>query len=43
MVRILDQRAKIVTSRLGRDRFRVAGTGEFNGANLDIRSDRTTR
>ena len=32
--------AKIVTSRLGEDRFRVAGTAEFNGYNRDIRSDR---
>jgi D-amino-acid dehydrogenase len=29
-----------VTSRLGDDRFRVAGTAEFNGYNRDIRSDR---
>lgn len=39
-VSILDDRAKIVTSRLGTDRFRVAGTAEFNGVNRDIRSDR---
>src|SRR5262249_32422303 len=32
--------AKIVTSRLGNDRFRVAGTAEFNGFNRDIRADR---
>lgn len=37
---LLDERAKIVTSRLGKDRFRVAGTAEFNGQNLDIRADR---
>jgi D-amino-acid dehydrogenase len=37
---LLDDAAKIVTSRLGRDRFRVAGTAEFNGFNLDIRADR---
>ncbi|ARP94554.1 D-amino acid dehydrogenase [Bordetella genomosp. 13] len=37
---LLDERAKIVTSRLGEDRFRVAGTAEFNGHNLDIRADR---
>lgn len=37
---LLDERAKIVTSRLGRDRFRVAGTAEFNGENRDIRADR---
>lgn len=37
---LLDEGAKIVTSRLGDDRFRVAGTAEFNGMNRDIRSDR---
>ncbi|SAI69533.1 D-amino acid dehydrogenase small subunit [Bordetella ansorpii] len=37
---LLDEKAKIVTSRLGRDRFRVAGTAEFNGENRDIRADR---
>ncbi|MGO6748277.1 D-amino acid dehydrogenase [Rhizobium ruizarguesonis] len=37
---LLDDRAKIVTSRLGVDRFRVAGTAEFNGENRDIRQDR---
>lgn len=37
---ILDDCAKIVTSRLGNDRFRVAGTAEFNGVNKDIRADR---
>lgn len=36
----VDDDAKIVTSRLGRDRFRVAGTAEFNGFNRDIRADR---
>lgn len=36
---LLDEAAKIVTSRLG-DRFRVAGTAEFNGFNLDIRAER---
>jgi D-amino-acid dehydrogenase len=40
MVSLLDEDTKIVTSRLGRDRFRVAGTAEFNGFNRDIRSDR---
>jgi D-amino-acid dehydrogenase len=40
MVSLLDDDAKIVTSRLGKDRFRVAGTAEFNGANKDIRADR---
>lgn len=39
-VSLLDESAKIVTSRLGRDRFRVAGTAEFNGENRDIRADR---
>jgi D-amino-acid dehydrogenase len=39
-VSLLDDAAKIVTSRLGLDRFRVAGTAEFNGFNLDIRADR---
>ena len=39
-VSILDEATKIVTSRLGRDRFRVAGTAEFNGFNRDIRYDR---
>ena len=39
-VSLLDDKAKIVTSRLGRDRFRVAGTAEFNGINRDIRADR---
>ncbi len=39
-VSLLDESAKIVTSRLGPDRFRIAGTAEFNGYNLDIRADR---
>ncbi|MER9368446.1 D-amino acid dehydrogenase [Mesorhizobium sp. M0518] len=39
-VSLLDDRAKIVTSRLGLSRFRVAGTAEFNGLNRDIRDDR---
>lgn len=39
-VSLLDDRAKIVTSRLGPGRFRVAGTAEFNGMNRDIRHDR---
>ncbi|MGY6270346.1 D-amino acid dehydrogenase [Achromobacter denitrificans] len=38
-VSLLDEAAKIVTSRLG-DRFRVAGTAEFNGFNMDIRAER---
>ena len=39
-VSLLDESAKIVTSRLGVHRLRVAGTAEFNGANRDIRFDR---
>lgn len=39
-VSILDDDAKIVTSRLGAERFRIAGTAEFNGVNRDIRDDR---
>jgi D-amino-acid dehydrogenase len=39
-VSLVDDDAKIVTSRLGPDRFRVAGTAEFNGFNRDIRDDR---
>lgn len=39
-VSLLDDEAKLVTSRLGIDRFRVAGTAEFNGFNRDIRADR---
>ncbi|WP_342069134.1 D-amino acid dehydrogenase [Yoonia algicola] len=39
-VSLLDDKAKIVTSRLGHDRFRIAGTAEFNGENRDIRADR---
>jgi D-amino-acid dehydrogenase len=41
-VSLLDDKAKIVTSRLGVDRFRVAGTAEINGINRDIRADRVT-
>lgn len=40
MVSLLDDETKLVTSRLGLDRFRVAGTAEFNGYNKDIRADR---
>lgn len=40
IVSLLDDETKLVTSRLGRDRFRVAGTAEFNGYNKDIRADR---
>ncbi|MBN8971073.1 MAG: D-amino acid dehydrogenase [Rhizobiales bacterium] len=39
-VSLLDDRAKIVTSRLGAGRFRIAGTAELNGMNRDIRDDR---
>src|SRR5207253_10225491 len=40
VVSLLDDQTKLVTSRLGVDRFRVAGTAEFNGYNRDIRADR---
>ena len=33
---LLDDEAKIVASRLGADRLRVAGTAELNGYNYDI-------
>jgi D-amino-acid dehydrogenase len=39
-VSLLDDETKLVTSRLGVDRFRIAGTAEFNGFNKDIRDDR---
>jgi D-amino-acid dehydrogenase len=39
-VSLLDDKTKIVTSRLGRERFRIAGTAELNGENRDIRADR---
>lgn len=39
-VSLLDDDAKIVTSRLGLKRLRVAGTAEYNGGNRDIRHDR---
>jgi D-amino-acid dehydrogenase len=39
-VSLLDDAAKIVTSRLGQNRFRVAGTAEYNGYNRDIRAER---
>lgn len=39
-ISLLDDRAKIVASRFGADRFRIAGTAEFNGSNRDIRADR---
>lgn len=37
---LVDDAAKLVSSRLGANRFRVAGTAEFNGFNRDIRADR---
>lgn len=37
---LLDDETKLVTSRLGDRRFRVAGTAEFNGFNKDIRDER---
>jgi D-amino-acid dehydrogenase len=37
---LLDDNAKIVTSRLGNTQFRVAGTAEFNGFNRDIPNQR---
>jgi D-amino-acid dehydrogenase len=40
VVSLLDDATKLVTSRLGLDRFRIAGTAEFNGVNRDIRADR---
>ncbi|MDO8042314.1 D-amino acid dehydrogenase [Janthinobacterium sp. SUN137] len=39
-VSLLDDATKLVSSRLGEDRLRVAGTAEFNGFNDDIRADR---
>ncbi|MCW6511017.1 D-amino acid dehydrogenase [Lichenifustis flavocetrariae] len=39
-VSLLDDQTKIVSSRFGVSRFRVAGTAEFNGENRDIRFDR---
>lgn len=39
-VSLLDEEAKIVTSRLGATRLRVAGTAEYNGENRNIRADR---
>ncbi|MCE7026613.1 D-amino acid dehydrogenase [Jiella avicenniae] len=40
MVSLLDDHAKIVTSRLGADRLRIAGTAEFAGENRDIKDAR---
>ena len=39
-VSLLDDDTKIVASRLGEDRYRVAGTAEFNGFNRDILDSR---
>lgn len=39
-VALLDDAAKIVTSRFGDARFRIAGTAELNGYNRDVRADR---
>lgn len=39
-VSLLDDATKLVSSRMGEDRLRVAGTAEFNGINHDIRADR---
>lgn len=39
-VSLLDDATKLVSSRLGEGRLRVAGTAEFNGIDYDIRADR---
>jgi D-amino-acid dehydrogenase len=39
-VSLVDDETKLVSSRLGAERLRVAGTAEFNGYNRDIRADR---
>lgn len=39
-VSLLDEATKLVASRLGETRLRVAGTAEYNGYNRDIRADR---
>lgn len=39
-VSLLDEHAKIVTSRLGEDRLRIAGTAELCGYDLSINSSR---
>ncbi len=39
-VSLLDESVKLVCSRLGEDRLRVAGTAEFAGINKDIRTKR---
>ena len=37
---LLDDETKIVSARLGEDRFRAAGTAEFSGFNRDIKKHR---
>ncbi len=39
-VSLLDDHAKVVTSRLGEGRLRIAGTAEFAGENRDIKAAR---
>ena len=39
-VSLLDDERKIVSSRLGKNKLRVAGIAELNGYNLDILQDR---
>jgi D-amino-acid dehydrogenase len=39
-VSLLDDATKLVASRFGQDRLRVAGTAEFAGYDKDIRADR---
>ena len=39
-VSLLDDEKKIVTSRLGNNRLRIAGSAEFNNLNLDIIQNR---
>lgn len=41
-VSLLDDKAKIVSARLGANRLRIAGTAEFTGQNSDIRANRIT-
>ena len=39
-ISLLDDKSKLVSSRLGAGRLRVAGTAEFNGYNRNIRAER---
>jgi len=39
-ISLLDEKTKLVSSRLGLTRIRVAGTAEFNGYNRNIRAER---